>query len=85
MASFSTENTRIINAEYLPRGTNASHPEACPGGPAMFVNAVNVCRVYGEINTTAESSTRFEAWLPDADQWYGRYLFVGAGALGGCQ
>lgn len=85
LASFSLDNTTIIKAEYLPAGTNSSHPESCPGIDRMVVNTVDVCRVYGMINTTTESSTRFEAWLPNAEEWYGRFLFVGGGALGGCK
>ncbi|KAG6877612.1 hypothetical protein C0993_005616 [Termitomyces sp. T159_Od127] len=34
------------------------------------------------INTTSTSAVYAEAWLPDT--WYGRYLTVGNGGLGGC-
>lgn len=78
LANLQIENVTISNATYTPAGTNITEPEFC----FVSINSVNVCRVNGAISTSPESTTRFEIWLPD--EWYGRYLLGGSGALGGC-
>ncbi|KAF7366036.1 Carboxylic ester hydrolase [Mycena venus] len=41
-----------------------------------------LCRVQLVINTTSTSAVHAEAWLPDT--WFGRFLALGNGGLGGC-
>ncbi|KXH68379.1 tannase and feruloyl esterase [Colletotrichum salicis] len=43
---------------------------------------VNLCRVTARIATSPRSGIKFEAWLPE--NWTGRFLSTGNGALGGC-
>jgi feruloyl esterase len=82
LTSLTLENTTILSASYVPVGTNITLPGAC--GPDTTMNtAADVCRVYGMVNTTADSAVEFEIWLPDT--WYGRFLAVGNGGLGGCK
>ncbi|KAJ7152596.1 tannase and feruloyl esterase [Mycena crocata] len=73
------ENTTIIDASYLPGDSKVP-----PYGP--YDETANVkaplCRVQFFTNTTDTSSIHAEAWLPD--EWYGRFLGIGNGGLGGC-
>lgn len=45
---------------------------------------VDICRVVLEASTSASSSVRVEAWLPDAGTWNSRLLASGTGGIGGC-
>ena len=85
LASLSFENTTITSTFHQEAGTNFSTPDSiipsC-GSPFSNLAHANVCRIQGFINTTSESSVKFEAWLPDI--WYGRFIGLGNGGLGGC-
>ncbi|KAJ7135907.1 tannase and feruloyl esterase [Mycena epipterygia] len=65
------ENTTIVDVSYLTAGSK----------PKAYINSP-LCRVQFSTNTTSTSAVRAEAWLPD--EWYGRFLGVGNGGLGGC-
>ena len=80
--SSSFENTTITNAFYQEAGTNFSTSDSVCGTPLSNLSHANVCRIQGFINTTSESSLKFEAWLPDT--WYGRFIRLGNGGLDGC-
>ncbi|KAF8518084.1 tannase and feruloyl esterase [Gautieria morchelliformis] len=80
-ATLSLENTTIITAERITAGQNISTPGSCHWQSVAAVTA-DACRVYAVVNTTAESAVHFEVWLPDT--WFGRFLALGNGGLGGC-
>lgn len=76
----SLTNTTILAAHHLVAGSNITTSGSCQ---SSAITSVDICRVYGVINTTSDSAVKFELWLPDA--WYGRFLGVGNGGLGGCK
>ncbi|KAJ6569738.1 tannase and feruloyl esterase [Mycena vulgaris] len=78
--SLHLENTTILNVTYVAAPTNVSTPGVCQSSAP--VSAAPLCRVQFIINTTATSAVHAEAWLPDT--WFGRFLGLGNGALGGC-
>ncbi|KAK6992782.1 hypothetical protein R3P38DRAFT_2569070, partial [Favolaschia claudopus] len=73
------ENTTIIDASYVAAGSKVSTLGTCQD--TADVN-VPLCRVQFVTNTTNTSMVHAEAWLPD--EWYGRFLGLGNGGLGGC-
>ncbi|RGP77808.1 feruloyl esterase b-2 [Fusarium longipes] len=53
------------------------------GGPDFKANITSdLCRLVVNVTTSASSSTRIEAWLPD--NWNDRLLATGTGGIGGC-
>jgi hypothetical protein len=74
------ENTTILDAAYIAAPANVSTAGSCQS--VALVSAAPLCRVYLVINTTATSAVHAEAWLPDT--WYGRFMGLGNGGLGGC-
>lgn len=74
------ENATILKAEYVPAGSKTQVPGSCQ---SEALNLVDLCRVYGLIETSASSEVKFEVWLPDT--WYGRVLSTGNGGLNGCE
>ncbi|KAF7323975.1 Carboxylic ester hydrolase [Mycena kentingensis (nom. inval.)] len=72
------ENTTVTRVSYLAAGTVVPAPGSWP--PNVTVTA-QLCRVEFTVQTTESSSLRAEAWLPD--EWYGRFLGLGNGGLGG--
>ncbi|KAJ6534273.1 Tannase/feruloyl esterase [Mycena capillaripes] len=79
-ASLHLENTTILNTTYIAAPTNITTPGICQS--TATVTSAPLCRVQFVINTTSSSAVHAEAWLPDT--WYGRFLEVGNGGLGGC-
>ncbi|KAJ7132682.1 tannase and feruloyl esterase [Mycena filopes] len=73
-------NTTILNVAYIPRATNVTTPGTCQS--TAPVTAAPLCRIQFVINTTSTSAVHAEAWLPDV--WFGRFLGLGNGGLGGC-
>ncbi|KAJ7137062.1 tannase and feruloyl esterase [Mycena epipterygia] len=73
-------NTTILNTTYIAAPTNITTPGICQS--TAPVTSAPLCRVQFVINTTSSSAVHAEAWLPDT--WYGRFLEVGDGGLGGC-
>ncbi|KAJ7305464.1 tannase and feruloyl esterase [Mycena albidolilacea] len=78
--SLHLENTTILNVTYIPAATTVSTPASCQS--TAQVSTALLCRVYFVINTTSTSAVHAEAWLPDT--WFGRFLGLGNGGLGGC-
>ncbi|KAF8122735.1 tannase and feruloyl esterase [Mycena galopus ATCC 62051] len=78
--SLDLENTTILNVTYIPSATTVSTPGSCQS--TAQISAAPLCRVYFVINTTSTSAVHAEAWLPDT--WFGRFLGLGNGGLGGC-
>ncbi|KAJ7202625.1 tannase and feruloyl esterase [Mycena pura] len=74
------ENTTILDVSYIPDPTNVTTPGSCQSSAP--VTAAPLCRVQFVINTTSTSAVHAEAWLPDT--WFGRFLALGNGGLGGC-
>ncbi|KAH6642732.1 Tannase/feruloyl esterase [Boeremia exigua] len=68
---------------YITANTTLQFPESDPSctRPSQAVS-IDLCRVGLNISTSARSSIRMEAWLPQ--NWSGRFLSVGNGGLGGC-
>ncbi|KAJ6490683.1 tannase and feruloyl esterase [Mycena vitilis] len=77
--SLHLENTTILDVAYITAPTNVTTPGSCQS-TAQVSSAL--CRVQFVINTTSTSAVHAEAWLPDT--WYGRFLGLGNGGLGGC-
>ncbi|KAJ7679127.1 tannase and feruloyl esterase [Mycena polygramma] len=73
------ENTTILNVAYVPGDTTVKAHGPCDETARV---SVPLCRVEFLTQTSASSSIRAEAWLPD--EWYGRFLAAGNGGLGGC-
>ncbi|KIJ56014.1 hypothetical protein M422DRAFT_219295 [Sphaerobolus stellatus SS14] len=73
------ENTTILTVQRIAAGTNITTPGSCQSSAPVSANA---CRVLAVTNTTLQSAVHWEIWLPD--QWFGRFLAVGNGGLGGC-
>ncbi|KAJ7645068.1 tannase and feruloyl esterase [Mycena polygramma] len=78
--SLHLENTTILNVAYITAPTNVTTPGTCQS--TAPVTAAPLCRVQFVINTTSTSAVHAEAWLPDT--WFGRFLGLGNGGLGGC-
>ncbi|KAF7350373.1 Carboxylic ester hydrolase [Mycena venus] len=78
-SSLNIENTTIIDVSYVPAGSKVVTLGAC--AKTAEVNTP-LCRVQFFTNTTDTSVVHGEAWLPD--EWYGRFLGIGNGGLGGC-
>ncbi|KAF8062540.1 hypothetical protein FPV67DRAFT_1508889 [Lyophyllum atratum] len=77
--SLNLENTTILNATYISVPANVPTPGSCQ--TYAYVSDP-LCRVQFVVNTTSTSSVYAEAWLPDV--WYGRFLGLGNGGVGGC-
>ncbi|KAG6828121.1 hypothetical protein H0H87_002828 [Tephrocybe sp. NHM501043] len=73
------ENTTILSSTRVLALTNVTAIGTCQ--QEAFVSTA-ICRVEFVVNTTSTSAVHAEAWLPDV--WYGRFLAVGNGGLGGC-
>jgi len=78
-ADLNLENTTIIDATHVAASSNIATPGSCQ---STAESTAAVCRVQAVVNTTATSAVHFEAWLPD--EWFGRFLSLGNGGLGGC-
>ncbi|KAJ7857316.1 tannase and feruloyl esterase [Mycena olivaceomarginata] len=78
-SSLNLENTTIIDVSYVPAGSKVTTLGTC--AKTAHVSAP-LCRVQFFTNTTTTSVVHGEAWLPD--EWYGRFLGLGNGGLGGC-
>lgn len=75
-SNFATRNVHIVNASYVPVSKlNATFPNATVNLSTSF------CRVYGKVDVLNQSTVNFEAWLPDAQFYNGRYLAVGTLSL----
>ncbi|KAF8207912.1 tannase and feruloyl esterase-domain-containing protein [Mycena galopus ATCC 62051] len=75
------ENTTILDTTYIPAPTNITTRGICQSS-ALVNAAAPLCRVQFVINTMSTSAVFGEAWLPDT--WYGRFIVLGDGGLGGC-
>ncbi|KAJ7755306.1 tannase and feruloyl esterase [Mycena maculata] len=77
-ASLKLENTTVLDVAYVASG------KVKPQGTCITNAHVSapLCRVQFSTQTSETSEVRAEAWLPD--EWYGRFLGLGNGGLGGC-
>ncbi|KAG5727020.1 putative feruloyl esterase B-2 [Termitomyces sp. T112] len=73
------ENTTILSAGHVSGPVNVSTPGSCQ---SQALVSSSLCRVQFVMNTTSTSAVHAEAWLPDT--WFGRFLGLGNGGLGGC-
>lgn len=74
------ENTTILSAGHVSGPVNVSTPGSCQ---SQALVSSSLCRVQFVIDTTTTSAVHAEAWLPDI--WFGRFLGLGNGGLGGCE
>jgi feruloyl esterase len=79
-SSLNLENTTIIDVSYVPASSKVTTLGTCAKTAHV---SVSLCRVQFFTNTTTTSVVHGEAWLPD--EWYGRFLGLGNGGLGGCK
>ncbi|KAJ7624950.1 tannase and feruloyl esterase [Roridomyces roridus] len=80
-SSLNLDNTTILDVSYVPaRGSVKTWHAPC--GAKSQRTTASFCRVQFSTETSSTSAIRAEAWLPD--EWYGRFLAVGNGGLGGC-
>ncbi|KAF8072292.1 tannase and feruloyl esterase [Lyophyllum atratum] len=73
------EDTTILSATHVTGPANVTAPGSCT---SQALVSSSVCRVQFVVNTTSSSAIHAEAWLPDT--WFGRFLGLGNGGLGGC-
>lgn len=78
--SLQLENTTIIDVAYVSANSVVTTAGSCQSSANV---TSSICRIYAQVNTTDTSSVKFEMWLPD--EWYGRFITVGNGGLGGCK
>ncbi|KAJ7755290.1 tannase and feruloyl esterase [Mycena maculata] len=78
-SSLNLENTTVLDIAYVAAGATVKPHGTCV--PKAHVSTP-LCRVQFSTQTSATSAMRAEAWLPD--EWYGRFLGLGNGGLGGC-
>ncbi|CAK5272440.1 unnamed protein product [Mycena citricolor] len=77
------ENTTIVDARFLAAGSRVKVGKLCPEQQSQkFYAPTSLCRVQFVTKTSESSGIRAEAWLPE--EWYGRFMGVGNGGLGGC-
>ncbi|KAJ7493779.1 tannase and feruloyl esterase [Mycena latifolia] len=74
------ENTTNLNVTYIDAPTNVTTPGSCQSTAPL--TSAPLCRVQFVIATTSTSAVHAEAWLPDT--WFGRFMGIGNGGLGGC-
>ncbi|KAL4920401.1 tannase and feruloyl esterase-domain-containing protein [Aspergillus aurantiobrunneus] len=84
-ATFTIPNTTVDSAAYYSNGDVIPIPSyrtilRWPNIQNRVTN--NICRVVVNATTSASSSVRIEAWLPDT--WNNRFLATGTGGEGGC-
>ncbi|GLB36722.1 putative tannase and feruloyl esterase [Lyophyllum shimeji] len=73
------QSTTITSATHVTGGTVVSTPGSCQSSASV---TASICRIQFVIQTTPTSRVHAEAWLPD--QWFGRFLGLGNGGVGGC-
>jgi hypothetical protein len=84
LTRFHIENSTSIAVSHHSKGevlhlTNTV--ESCEGPAYKTIITNDLCRVVVNVTTSATSTVRLEAWLPD--EWNGRLLAVGTGEGGG--
>ncbi|KAJ7848588.1 tannase and feruloyl esterase [Mycena olivaceomarginata] len=78
-STLTLENTTILDVSYVSAGSTV---KAARQLRSKSIRQHAALSGPFSTKTTATSSIRAEAWLPD--EWYGRFLGVGNGGLGGC-
>jgi feruloyl esterase len=91
LTSLTWDNGRVTSARLVAAGAYVPtwNPQAAPGEtrlrplpPETYANLPAFCEVKGEVRTSAETTIRFEAWLPDAT-WNGNFRADGFAFFGG--
>ncbi|KAJ1302716.1 hypothetical protein OPQ81_003031 [Rhizoctonia solani] len=68
-------------AQSYPAGTTFFAADASPRYNSPVPNLISFCRFGAEYNTSANSKFRFEVWMPNPEEWNGRFAFVGNGGV----
>ncbi|EGX43986.1 hypothetical protein AOL_s00210g147 [Orbilia oligospora ATCC 24927] len=82
------QQTTVLVAEYLPKGSNFTNPIAhptCAGGWLSKSILTDICRLRLNVSTSSTSSVIIEAWMPaNWNQKGKRFAMTGNGGLAGC-
>ncbi|KAF3210006.1 Tannase and feruloyl esterase [Orbilia oligospora] len=82
------QQTTVLVAEYLPKGSNFTNPIAhptCAGGWLSKSILADICRLRLNVSTSSTSSVILEAWMPaNWNQKGKRFAMTGNGGLAGC-
>jgi feruloyl esterase len=84
----SLTNTKIANAKVrfatpIAAGSNFTGDSTETSYNALQTAIPAACRVACEVQTSSNSTARFEVWLPLATAWNSRFLAVGNGGWAG--
>ncbi|KAF3927816.1 Tannase [Dactylellina cionopaga] len=80
--SFEADNTSVLLAEYLAKGSTIANPDSCL---ASIVTRADLCRLKLNVTTSDTSSVIMEAWMPSNWKNKGkRYLMTGNSAMTSC-
>ena len=75
-------NSTLDVLEYYQNGSNIIFPNNDVCSRPNQTTFANLCRIGLTINTSNESSVKFEAWYPET--WAGRFVATGNGGTDGC-
>ena len=63
----------LVNSTFIPKhGLNITS--------SSTLNAIPFCRVYGTVAYGSNETIHMETWLPDADEYNGKFLAIGNAA-----
>ncbi|GAA5850741.1 hypothetical protein JCM8547_009076 [Rhodosporidiobolus lusitaniae] len=83
-----SETYTVTNVSYYAANASVTSSAGGGGGPSGvsgggITGLPAFCRVWVDLNTYNGSAAEAEVWLPDSEEWSGRYLGVGNGGMGG--
>jgi feruloyl esterase len=81
LASLVLSDATITSVEMVPRGNFTL--SGGRGGARQISDLPAFCRVAATLTPSSDSNIRIELWMPEAENWNGKYLAVGNGAFAG--
>lgn len=75
--------TQIRFATLISAGSNFTGDAPEPSYNVLQAGVPEACRVALVVQTSLNSSARFEVWMPMVENWNGRFLAVGNGGWAG--
>ncbi|KAK6525932.1 Tannase and feruloyl esterase [Arthrobotrys megalospora] len=82
------QQTSVLVAEFLPKGSNFTNPSnhpSCAGGWLGSSILSDICRLRLNVTTSSTSGVIMEIWMPaNWEQKGKRFSMTGNGGLGGC-